>query len=129
MFVVNLTKKEIDVFGGGLTPNDYIVNFGYNMFKFVASGTLLNQLVDSDPKTFYVAHGLSYTPNLDAVAEYQDGKIATSDMAQFSYQPFVVDDINFFTAEVDATYLRFTFTRPGANYYVDISYVVFEVPL
>ena len=112
-------------------PNDFIFHSSYNTFKILAEGILSSQLVDSDPKTFTVAHGLGYAPNFYAFCKFPDGKVALAGPLSFPYdrttrQLFLGPS---FTPEVDATNLYFIFTRPGSNYNVDIKYYIFEVAL
>lgn len=104
-------------------PNDFIFHTGYNTLKIVAQGTLTGQNVDSDPKTFSVAHGQSHVPICFAFAKFPDGKIALP----FSYD--YSDSGQRFEVEVDSSDVHFKFHRPGSDYTVDISYFVFEAPI
>ena len=130
-FVLNLTKQSIDIFDGGLTPNDYIIKSNLNTFKILAEGTLLNQTVNSNPTTFSVAHGLPFTPNFYAYCLFPDGKVALAGPLSFiaDRDTRILFIGPSFTPEVDDTNLYFKLTKPAGNYDVDISYKIFEVPL
>ena len=112
-------------------PNDFIFHSSYNTFKILAEGTLLNQTVNADPKTFTVAHGLSDAPNFYAFCKFPDGKVAMAGPLSFPYDrdtPVFFTGPSF-TPEADDTNLYFILTKPGSNYDVDIKWYVFEVAL
>ncbi len=128
--VLAISKAGEDVLTA-TDPNDFIFNSQYNTFKILAEGTLTSQTVDADPKTFTVAHGLGYAPNFYAFCKFPDGKTAMAGPLSF---PFDRDTRQFFTGpnftpEADSTNLYFVFTKPGANYDVDIKWYAFEVAL
>ena len=130
-FVFDLTKKSNDIFDTGLTPNDYILKSSLNTFKILAKGVLLDQTVDSDPKTFTLAHGLPFTPNFYAYCLFPDGKVALAGPLSFIADRDTQELFTgpAFTPEVDSTNLYFILTKPAGNYVVDIAYRIFEVPL
>lgn len=110
-------------------PNDFIFHSNYNTFKILAQGTLTSQTVNADPKTFTLAHGLSYAPAFWAFAEFPDGKIAHPNEFDYSAQYNVSGGYGTFTLEGDATNIYFIFTKPGSDYNVNIKYYIFEAPI
>ena len=102
-------------------PNDFIFNSDLNTFKILAEGNLTNQTIDSNPKTISLEHGQSSTPTFFAFCDFDyDHQIRLpEEIVNLSYYWYVT---------VDATYLNFVFTKPGANYDVDIKYYIFEAP-
>ena len=103
-------------------PNDFIFHSSYNSFKILAQGTSTSQTVDSDPKTFTIAHGQSITPAFYAFVRFDDNKLSMPESFNYDFD-------NVWYAEVDGTNLYFTFSKVGANYNVDISFFLFEAPL
>jgi len=108
-------------------PNDFIFHSDYNTFKILAEGLLTNQSVNTDPKTFTVAHGLGYAPNFYAFCKFPDGKVAMA--GPNAFEASQTRTTGSFTPEVDSTNLYFILTRPGANYTVSIKWYIFEVTL
>ena len=106
--------------------NNYIFYSDKNTFKILATGLLTSQTVDANPKTFTVAHEQSVTPNFFAFCEFPDGKVATPNSKDYTYQPYSSDGYGQFDVEVDATNLYFILTKPSSNYNVNIRYYLFE---
>lgn len=116
-------------------PNRFIFWSKYNGFKILAQGTLLTQNVNSYPKTFTLAHGLSFTPNFYAFCKFPDGKVAVPQANDYTSTPAGAAGYGNFNIEVDATNLYFMFVAPivagtgTTGYNVDIKYYIFEVPI
>lgn len=113
-------------------PNHFIFNSSLNTFKILAEGTLINQSVNSNPKTLSVAHSLGYAPNFYAFCKFPDGKVAMAGPLSFNFlgtgsSPGT--NYGEFTPEVDSTNLYFVLTRPGSNYSVSIKWYIFEAEL
>lgn len=127
---VAFSKQSINVLTA-TNPNDFIFDSSLNTFKILAEGNLTNQTVNSDPKTFSVAHGLGYAPNFYAFCKFPDGKVAMAGALSFDFtqQPNVSVGYGEFTPEVDSSNLYFILTRPGSNYNVSIKWYIFEVAL
>lgn len=109
--VIKVSKAGYDV----LTESDinnYIFDSRYNTFKIIAEGTLLNQTVNTDPKTFTVAHGLSYTPTVFAFALFPDGYLS---LPFETDQVFTVYGSRHWTTTVDATNINFIFYKGGVS--------------
>lgn len=128
MFVFDLTKKTKDAFNI-LNPNDYLFSSRYNTFKILAEGNLTNQTVNSNPKTFSINHGIGYAPNFYAFCEFPDGKVSLVGGFPADRDTPVFFEGPYFMAEVDSSSLYFIFTRPGANYNVNIKWYIFEAEI
>jgi len=130
-FVFDLTKKGIDVFDEGLTPNDYILKLNLNTFKILAKVNYFDLTVSGNPTTFTQSHSYGYAPNFYAFCKFPDGKVAMAGPLSFPYDrdTRVLFTGPSFTPEVDASNFYFILTKPGANYDVDIALYVFEVEL
>ena len=128
VFAVSKATKNVLT---ATNPNDFIFHSSYNTFKILAEGRLLNQTVNSDPKTFSVAHGLGYAPNFYAFCKWPDDKVSLSGPLALiaDRDTRLLFEGPQFTPEVDSTNLYFIFTRPGSNYTVDIKWYAFEVSL
>lgn len=129
MAIISAVSKETINVLTATDPNDFLFHSLYNTFKIVAEGLLTTQTVNADPKTFTLAHGLGYTPNFYAFAEFPDGKVAVPNSADFKDKPPTVQGYGRFDAESDGTNLSFVFTKPYSNYNVNIKYYIFEVPI
>lgn len=126
--ILAVSKSTKDVLTA-TNPNDFIFHSSYNTFKILASGSLLSQSINSNPKTITLAHGQGQIPTFYAFARFPDGKAAMPDNHDYSEQYNVNNGYGQFTVEADSTNLYFKFTRPSSSYNVDIKYYIFEVPL
>ena len=125
-YTIAISKAGVNVLTA-TDPNDFIFHSEYNTFKIVAQGKITSQTVNSDPKTFTVAHNLGYAPNFYAFCKFPDGKTSMAGPHAFPYDRdtrvfFTGPD---FTPEVNSTNFYFIFTKPGANYNVDIKWYAF----
>lgn len=105
-------------------PNDFIIHSQYNSFFVLAQGNLTSQSVNADPKTFTIAHGLSYIPAVFGFVKYPDGYVALPGQGQkgSTYQYKRRFDI-----EVDSTNIYFIVYQGGTGTFsVDIAYFVFN---
>lgn len=105
-------------------PNDYIMHSDYNSFQIIGEGSATGQTVNADPKTFTIAHGLSYIPAVFAFAKYPDGYVTTPGAGQrgsaLGYQ-------RRFYLQVDATNIYLVFYQGvSGNYNVDYKYFIFN---
>lgn len=109
-------------------PNDFIFHSAYNTFKIIAEGLLTAQTVNTDPKTFSVAHNQSTTPSVYALAKFPDGFVAQPNDKERADNTKPIE--RYWRVEVDATNIYFIFYKgTTANYNVSIKYYVFETPL
>jgi len=121
--VSKLTKDALTA----TDPNDFILHSAYNSFFILASGVLTSQSVDADPKTFSVAHGLSYTPLVFAFAKYPDGYVSLPWEGQRTSTMLYTRR---FLVQVDGTNVYFVFYQGGTGTYsVDIAYYIFNSSL
>lgn len=119
-----VSKSGKNALNTALVPKDFILHSDYNSFQIGTEGTLTNQTVDADPKTFTIAHNLSYIPAAIAFAKFPDGFVALAQTGQrgssLSYQ-------RRFYLRVDATNIYLLFYKGvSANYSVDIKYYIFN---
>lgn len=123
---VSMTKQGKNVLTE-TDPNNFIINTNYNTFKIISSGTSTGNTVNSDPKVFTLAHGQSGIPGIFAFAKFPDGYTTLPNGKEKSDTHPVE---RYWLVSVDSTNIRFTFYKgSSANYNVDISYYIFEVPL
>lgn len=109
-------------------PNAFIFHSSYNTFKILAEGSLINQTVDVDPKTFSVAHNQSTIPSVFAFAKFADGYVAQPNDKERADNAKPIE--RYWRVEVDATNIYFIFNKgTTANYTVSIKYYIFETPL
>lgn len=130
-FTLDLTKKTVDVFDEGLTPNDYLLKLNLNTFKILAKVNYFDLTVSGNPTTFTQSHSFGYAPNFYAFCLWPDGKVSLSGPLAFiaDRDTRVLFTGPSFTPEADASNFYFIFTKPGSNYNVDIALYVFEVEL
>lgn len=130
MFTFDLTKKGFDVFDAGLTPNDYIFSIRHNTFKILAQGTFLNRTVDTNPKTFTLAHNMGRVPGFYGYCQFPSGRIALpTSLAYSGTGTSPGTTYGQFDMGADDTYLYFFLSKPGSSYTVNLVYRIFEVPL
>lgn len=122
---INITKSGYDAITE-TDPNNFIFKGSLNTFKILSKTVLTSQTVNSDPKIFTIAHGLGYTPNFTAFAEFPDGKVSLP--GEFEYGgDFTASGVaNRWTTYADDTYIYLSFERGGSNYSVDVSVYIFE---
>jgi hypothetical protein len=126
-----LTKKGKDVFVD-TDIVDRILDFNLNTFKILAKGKLTSQTVNSNPKTFSLAHNFPFVPTFYAYCQFPDGTVALPGPFSINYRGTGTSpgtNYGSLTSEIDGTYLYFTFTKPGANYNVNIVWRIFEAPI
>jgi hypothetical protein len=122
-FKVSKSGKDVS----STNPNDFIMHSDYNSFQILAEGKQTGQSVNADPKTFTIAHGLSWIPAVMAFAKYPDGYVA---MAQSGQRTGDFAYIRRFYLKVDNTNLYLIFYKGGGgNYNVDFKYYIFNRPL
>lgn len=124
--IVAMSKVGEDVLTA-TDPNKFIFHSNYNTFKILSSGIVTAQTVNSDPKIFTLAHGQSGIPGVYAFAKFPDGYTTLPNSKERADS----DPIErYWVVEIDSTNIYFKFYKgASANYNVDISYYIFEVPL
>lgn len=125
--ILAASKAGVNVLTAG-NPNDFIFHSDYNTFKIIATGTALAQTVNTDPRVFTIAHGLSYTPSVYGFAKFPDGYVAGPNEKERANTSLPVN--RYWNIEADATNIYFRFYKgAGSNYDVDVRYYIFETPL
>lgn len=110
-------------------PNDFIFNTDYNTFKIVAKGVASFSTVVTGTFTKNFAHGLSYTPSVDAfMMADSNAEVIRAGWEQFKTSPY--HNVLFYQVLADSTNIIFT----GRNFNVasvdlKFSYLIFETPL
>jgi len=104
-------------------PNNLIFDSAKNTFKIIASGSLINQTVNANPKTFTFTHSQSSIPAVYAFAKFPDGYVALPNETNYDFNTYT-----WWKVTVDSTNVNFIFYKNGGNYNVNIKYYIFEAP-
>lgn len=120
VFKVSKSGKDVS----STDPNDFIMHSDYNSFQILSEGVRTGQTVNSDPKTFTIAHNLGWIPAVMAFAKYPDGYTA---MAQSGQRTGDLAYQRRFYLQVDSTNLYLIFYQGASgNYNVDFKYYIFN---
>jgi hypothetical protein len=126
-YIIAVSKSNKNVLTA-TSPNDFIFHSGYNTFKIVARGLLVNQTINANPTTISIAHGLSNIPAVYALVKFPDGYVAHPNDKERSDSASYVQ--RYWRVQADATYIYFVFYKgTTSNYSVNIRYYIFEPPI
>lgn len=126
--VVAVSKDGVNVLTA-TDPNDFIFHSEYNTFKIVASGIANFSSVAVGTYSKTIAHGLSYTPLVDAFMKADsNAEVIRSGFEVFFTSPYT--SVKFNEVKSDSNNVIFEGQNLTAGT-VDLSfkYYIFEVPL
>lgn len=126
--IIAVAKAGVNVLTA-TDPNDFIFHSSYNTFKIIASAVVSFTGVVPGLFTKTAAHGLSYTPIVDAFMKADsNAEVIRSGFQQFYTAPY--NDVLFYEVQSDATNVIFTGRNFRAvNVDLTFKYYIFEVPL